>query len=60
MIAELVASRDHDSLSAAIITQITDVELECDGLLTYARNPHLSESDVSSVSAAFRDLTVIL
>lgn len=57
MIAQLITQRDQGTLSAAIITQITDVELECDGLLAYDRTPHFSVADTQKIAAAYRNLT---
>jgi len=37
LLQEIWAQKDHRGLSAAIYTQTTDVETECNGLLTYDR-----------------------
>ena len=39
-------------LSASIYTQITDVELECDGFLNYDRSPKLTEAERQAVADA--------
>ena len=39
-------------LSAAIYTQITDVELECDGFLNYDRSSKLSSSQIKAIREA--------
>lgn len=44
--------KDRDGLSAAIYTQITDVETECNGLLTYDRE--ITKVDVQRVANANR------
>ena len=36
-------------LASSIYTQITDVELECDGFFNYDRTPKLSEAQSSAV-----------
>jgi len=33
----MLSSNQHPTLSAAVYTEITDVETECNGLLTYDR-----------------------
>ena len=43
-------------LSAAIYTQITDVELECDGFFNYDRSPKFSDDQRSAIVAANRKL----
>lgn len=57
MIKLLSAQRDAGTLSAAIITQITDVELECDGFLAYDRSHHFAPRDIESIRAAYANLT---
>jgi len=42
--------KEEDGLSAAIYTQITDVETECNGLLTYDRE--VTKPDVPRIAAA--------
>jgi hypothetical protein len=39
--------RDNNGLSAAVYTQITDVETEVNGLLTYDRIPKMSVEDIA-------------
>lgn len=46
------ALRDHDGLSAAVYTQLTDVEIEANGLLTYDRA--VTKVDVERVAAVNR------
>ncbi len=43
-------------LASSIYTQITDVELECDGFFNYDRTPKLSESQTRAVAQANRRL----
>jgi hypothetical protein len=43
--------RDHNGLSAAVYTQITDVETELNGLLTYDRIPKM---DIAQIAKANR------
>lgn len=45
-------SSDNLTLTGAIFTQLTDVEGECNGLLTYAREPKANVSAVARVNAA--------
>ncbi len=49
---KVYALRDDPGLSAAVYTQLTDVEVECNGLLTYDREVVKPEAD--RVSAANR------
>jgi hypothetical protein len=44
--------RDNDGLCAAVYTQLTDVETECNGLITYDRE--IVKPDVARTSAANR------
>lgn len=46
------ALRDSHGLSAAVYTQLTDVEIECNGLLTYDRQ--IMKPDVERIAAANR------
>ena len=39
-------------LSSAIYTQITDVELECDGFFAFDRTPHFDAGDTARIRAA--------
>ena len=39
-------------VSASVYTQITDVELECDGFLNYDRSDKFTADEVESVRAA--------
>lgn len=43
-------------LASSIYTQITDVELECDGFFNYDRSPKLSAAQTSAVAEANRKL----
>jgi len=43
-------------LAASIYTQITDVELECDGFINYDRSPKLSSAQVAAIAEANRKL----
>ena len=49
--------RDEKGLSASVYTQLTDVETECNGLLTYDRVWKLDAAGVRAVSAANDALT---
>lgn len=40
------------NVSAAIVTQITDVELECDGFLNYGRTSKFSRAETETIRAA--------
>ena len=45
-----------NDVSCAIYTQITDVELECDGFLNYDRTNKFSDEDVKAIAAANQQL----
>ena len=45
------------NISAVVYTQITDVELECDGIFTYDRVSHYNEEDTARIKAANLELT---
>jgi hypothetical protein len=45
------------NISAVVYTQITDVELECDGIFTYDRISHYNDDDVARIKAANLKLT---
>lgn len=45
------------NISAIVYTQITDVELECDGFLAYDRTPHFIDADAAKIRAANEALT---
>ena len=45
------------NISAIVYTQITDVELECDGIFTYDRLSHYSAADIAKIKAANLELT---
>ena len=47
------------NISAVVYTQITDVELECDGIYTYDRISHYDESDIAKIKAANLKLTTM-
>lgn len=57
MVRELHTRVDH--LSAAVYTQTTDLELECDGLLNYDRSSKLSASEVASIRKANEQLVAL-
>lgn len=46
-------------LSASIYTQITDVELECDGFLNYDRSPKFDAATAQTVADANRKLIAV-
>jgi beta-galactosidase/beta-glucuronidase len=46
-----------DQLSASVYTQITDVELECDGFLNYDRTNKFDDMSTAAIKAANRRLT---
>ena len=52
LLDQVRALRDHDGLAGAIYTQLTDVEIECSGLMTYDRA--VIHSDVARTAAANR------
>ena len=41
-----------DTLSASVYTQITDVELECDGFLNYDRSNKFDEASIAAIKSA--------
>jgi hypothetical protein len=43
-------------ISAAILTQITDVETECDGMLNYDRTPKFNGTQMGAIYAANQQL----
>ena len=45
------------NISAVVYTQITDVELECDGIFTYDRISHYNEADTARIKEANLMLT---
>ena len=58
--AELAAAaqgKAAGNISAIVYTQITDVELECDGIFTYDRLSHYSAADIAKIKAANLELT---
>lgn len=56
MVTKMIAQRDH--LSASVYTQITDVELECDGFLNYDRTNKFTEAQTKAIAAANQKLIV--
>ena len=46
-----------DTLSASVYTQISDVELECDGFLNYDRTNKFGARDTAAIKAANLRLT---
>eukprot|EP00729_Bicosta_minor_P016262 gene16262-17363_t len=57
---ELARARESfmvGNISAIVYTQITDVELECDGFLAYDRTPHFNDADAAKIKAANEALT---
>jgi hypothetical protein len=57
MLGALTAARDVGGLSVAVYTQVSDVELECDGMFTYDRLSHFSDQDAAAIRTANRKLT---
>ena len=55
MTAQLKALKTA-GLSVAIYTQITDVELECDGFLNYDRSSKFDDATTAAIAAANADL----
>lgn len=53
---KIILNRVQD-ISACVYTQITDVELECDGFLNYDRTHKFSKEDVANVRRANQALT---
>ena len=51
------AAEGKGNISAIVYTQITDVELECDGMFTYDRISHYNEEDTARIKAANLALT---
>ena len=47
------------NISAVVYTQITDVELECDGMYTYDRISHYDAADATMIKAANLKLTTM-
>ena len=47
------------NISAVVYTQITDVELECDGMYTYDRISHYDADDIAMIKAANQKLTTM-
>jgi beta-galactosidase/beta-glucuronidase len=52
LLGKVLELKESPGLSAAVYTQITDVETECNGLMTYDRE--IVKPDLSSVAAANR------
>lgn len=44
--------KNRDTTSACVYTQITDVELECDGFFNYDRTNKFSAADTAAIAAA--------
>ena len=56
-LAMIAEGKAAGNISAVVYTQITDVELECDGILTYDRVSHYEEADIAAIKAANLALT---
>jgi hypothetical protein len=52
----LVQRKRNDGVSIAVYTQITDVELECDGFLNYDRTNKFSPATTAQIAAANKAL----
>ena len=48
----LAKGKAASNISAAVYTQITDIECECDGVFAYDRTPHYTPSDIEKIRAA--------
>jgi len=46
-----------DIVCTSVYTQITDIELECDGIYTYDRISHYNAADTANIKAANDQLT---
>ena len=57
---QILTFKSTRGLSAAVYTQITDVELECNGLLTYDRIPKLNASRIRQSNQSVIDGQVAL
>ena len=57
-LAQLADGKAAGNISAAVYTQITDVELECDGIFTYDRLSHYDAEDIAKIKAANLKLTM--
>jgi hypothetical protein len=53
------AGKAAGNISAVVYTQITDVELECDGIYTYDRVSHYDAEDTARIKAANLKLTTM-
>lgn len=58
-LALLTAGKAAGNISASVYTQITDVELECDGIYTYDRISHYDAGDIAKIKAANVELTAM-
>ena len=54
LLTKALELKESSGLSAAVYTQITDVETECNGLMTYDRQ--ILKPDLAAVAAANRKL----
>lgn len=57
MLSALTRQKAANTLSAAVYTQLSDVELECDGMFAYDRTSHFSDADTRRIYDANRILT---
>ena len=51
-LAKIATGKAQNLISAVVYTQITDVELECDGFFAYDRTPHFDAADTARIKAA--------
>lgn len=56
-LALIAAGKAAGNISAVVYTQITDIELECDGIFTYDRISHYNVVDTAKIRAANLKLT---
>ena len=55
--AQTIAKQvDGKTNSASVYTQITDVELECDGFLNFDRTNKFSDADTAAIRSANQSL----
>ena len=48
-----------DHVSAAVYTQTTDVELECDGFLNYDRSNKFTDADTQAIAKANQAIMLV-
>eukprot|EP01050_Picozoa_sp_SAG11_P015313 SAG11_NODE_1972_length_3980_cov_6.425921_2_plen_144_part_00 len=58
-LSQIAAGKAAGNISAVVYTQITDVELECDGIFTYDRISHYDAQDTAKIKAANERLTAM-